>query len=244
MNQNKIRKYIQNNLDSTEKRRMVEWIRKSPENQKIYNILKAEFIASTFKDVPNNNSTFFFERFKNRIKKKKLQRALYLTASFVLLISFLWTYQSSNYTNNNALEDITTNNTEAFSFITEKGDKKEVYLPDGSKIILNVDSELSYPRAFNDSIREVTLVGEACFDIKRNVTKPFIVNTNSIKIRVLGTSFNVKSYTKDEKVETTLVSGKVELIKDEEDGCKIARAIYNKMLQRGIKKETLELYFA
>ena len=71
-------------------------------------------------------------------------------------------------------------------------------------------------RHFNDSIREVTLIGEAFFDIKRNIHKPFIVNTNSIKIRVLGTSFNVKSYSKDKKVETTLVTGKVEVLKDKE----------------------------
>lgn len=235
MNKKKIIKYIKNDMNSTEKREMVEWIRKNPENQKIYNILKAEYIASAFKDLPNNNSGFFFERFKNRIIQKKLLRLLYVSASVIILVSFLWNYQTNSFEGDSVVEEHsrmnTVNTSEAVSFITERGDKKEVYLPDGSKIVLNVDSELSYPREFNDSIREVTLIGEAFFDIKRNVNKPFIVNTNSIKIRVLGTSFNVKSYTKDKKVETTLVSGKVELIKDEETPIILApsqKAVFHK----------------
>ena len=219
MNKKHIIKYINNDMDSTEKRKVVEWIRSTPENHKIYNIIKAEYIASSFTEIPNNNSAFFFERFKNRIKKKKLSKLIYVSALFIIMFSFLWNFKFSNSTNVIEQETVEVNPIDIpndVSFITQRGDKKEVYLPDGSKIVLNVDSELTYPKAFNDSIREVTLVGEAFFDIKRNVDKPFIVNTNSIKIRVLGTSFNVKSYAKDKKVETTLVTGKVELIKDEE----------------------------
>ncbi|WP_034042062.1 FecR family protein [Wocania ichthyoenteri] len=218
MNKKQIIKYIQNDMNSIERRKTIEWIRKSPENQKMYNILKAEYIASTFIDIPNNNNDFFFERLKNNIKKRKFSKIVYATASLVILFAFLWNFQSIKNTDNISPQEISnTNNLSKLlevSFITERGDKKEIYLPDGSKIVLNADSELSYPKEFNDSIREVTLVGEAFFDIKRDINKPFIVNTNSIKIRVLGTSFNVKSYSNDKKVETTLVTGKVELIKD------------------------------
>ncbi len=219
MNKKQLLRYLKGDMDSVEKRKTIEWIRKSPENHKVFNILKAEYIASTFKDVPNNNSDFFFERFKNIIKKRKLDKYLYAAASIFVLFLFLW--NANNKPNNTVIQDnpqvVSTNIIpEEINLITYRGDKKEIYLPDGSKIVLNAESELIYPKEFNDSIREVTLIGEAFFDIKRNVNKPFIVNTNSIKIKVLGTSFNVKSYDKDKKVETTLVTGKVELIKDKE----------------------------
>ncbi|MCL6294481.1 FecR family protein [Jejuia spongiicola] len=219
MNKKQLLRYLKGDMDSVEKRKTIEWIRKSPENHKVFNILKAEYIASTFKDVPNNNSDFFFERFKNIIKKRKLDKYLYAAASIFVLFLFLW--NANNKSNNTVIQDnpqvVSTNIIpEEINLITYRGDKKEIYLPDGSKIVLNAESELIYPKEFNDSIREVTLIGEAFFDIKRNVNKPFIVNTNSIKIKVLGTSFNVKSYDKDKKVETTLVTGKVELIKDKE----------------------------
>ncbi|MCF7568530.1 DUF4974 domain-containing protein [Sabulilitoribacter arenilitoris] len=219
MNKKQLLRYLNGNMDSVEKRKTIEWIRKSPENHKVFNILKAEYIASTFKDVPNNNSDFFFERFKNIIKKRKLDKYLYAAASVFVLFLFLW--NANNKPNNIVIQNnpqVVSKNIipEEINLITYRGDKKEIYLPDGSKIVLNAESELIYPKEFNDSIREVTLIGEAFFDIKRNVNKPFIVNTNSIKIKVLGTSFNVKSYDKDKKVETTLVTGKVELIKDKE----------------------------
>jgi ferric-dicitrate binding protein FerR (iron transport regulator) len=238
MTKKQVLKYIKGDLNSIEKRETIEWIRKSPENQKTYNVLKAEYIASTFKDLPNNTSDFFFERFKSTIKRKRLDKIAYVAISAIAILLLVFNImdvglvdtvpQKSSQVTNVGTQD-------HFSFITERGDKKEVYLPDGSKIVLNVDSELTYPKAFNDSIREVTLLGEAFFDIKRDVNKPFIVNTNNIKIRVLGTSFNVKSYDKDAKVETTLVTGKVELIKGKETPIVLApsqKAVFHKKENR------------
>lgn len=235
MKKKQIIRYIKNDLDSVEKRKVIEWIRQSPENQKVYNILKAQYIASTFKDVPNSNNDFFFNRFKNNIKKRKFGKAIYVAATLTILFGFAWGFKNIMRNDINPAQKISDLNIvselQKISFNTERGDKKEIYLPDGSKITLNADSELSYPKTFNDSIREVTLIGEAFFDIKRDVTKPFIVNTNSIKIRVLGTSFNVKSYDKDKKVETTLVTGKVELIKGKETPIVLApsqKAVFHK----------------
>ncbi|MDO5977643.1 FecR family protein [Flavivirga spongiicola] len=235
MNKKQLLKYIKNDLNSVEKRKTIEWVRKSPENQKVYNVLKAEYIASTFKDVPNVNSDFFFQRFKNSIKKRKLDKFSYIAVSIAIITILIFNFKEVISLNNIIPQESTQISQAApnghFSFITNRGDKKEVYLPDGSKIVLNADSELTYPKEFNDSIREVTLIGEAFFDIKRDENKPFIVNTNSIKIRVLGTSFNVKSYAKDTKVETTLVTGKVELIKDEETPIVLApsqKAVFHK----------------
>lgn len=95
--------------------------------------------------------------------------------------------------------------------IAEKGFRSQITLPDGSKVWLNSDSKLQYDQNFNDSIREVTLDGEAFFDVVKNPDRPFIVHTSSIDIKVLGTAFNVKSYARDKTIETTLIHGLVEV---------------------------------
>lgn len=84
-------------------------------------------------------------------------------------------------------------------------------LSDGSKITLNAGSELKYPVQFiaNEKNRTVYLNGEAYFEVTKNQEHPFIVNTQDMDVKVLGTQFNVTSYTADDKTYTVLVEGKV-----------------------------------
>lgn len=95
--------------------------------------------------------------------------------------------------------------------VAKAGAKSYLLLPDGSKVWLNSASRLEYKGSFNDSIREVTLEGEAFFDVVKDPKRPFIVHTSDIDIRVLGTAFNVKSYPRDPVVEATLVRGLIEV---------------------------------
>jgi ferric-dicitrate binding protein FerR (iron transport regulator) len=97
--------------------------------------------------------------------------------------------------------------------VVPKGQKSQLVLSDGSKIWVNAGSKLKFPNRFEGNRREVWLDGEAFFEIKRNEKKPFYVYTSDIKIKVLGTVFNVKAYTTDDYIETTLVSGSVSLEK-------------------------------
>ncbi len=93
------------------------------------------------------------------------------------------------------------------------GSKSLVTLPDGTKVWLNSGSKIIYPDKFSEANREVALVGEAFFDVTRNEHKPFIVKTDNLDIKVLGTRFNVKSYPGDDYIETVLISGSIELHK-------------------------------
>ncbi len=206
-------KYIKGEASVEERKSVVDWIRSNVEHQERFNILKAQYVASTLDSLDIPDIDIPYKRFSaKRDKKRKYYYAS--IAAAILLPFFIWqTYTFFPTTN------LITNTTEIFGFntkniATERGDYKLVILPDGSTITLNAKSSLKYPKKFTDSIREVTLVGEAFFDIKRDTTKPFIVHTEHLKIKVLGTSFNVKSYPKDEKIETTLVTGKVEVIQE------------------------------
>ena len=91
------------------------------------------------------------------------------------------------------------------------GSKSHLTLNDGTKIWLNSGSHLRYSEYTNAPAREVYLEGEAFFDVSKKENSPFIVNTSSVRVKVLGTKFNVKSYPSEKTIETTLVTGKVEI---------------------------------
>lgn len=121
--------------------------------------------------------------------------------------------------------------------VSASGEKSMVFLADGTRIWLNGDTRLSYARDFETKdTRDVYMEGEAFFDVAHNPEKPFIVHTSALKIKVLGTSFNVKSYSNDQTIETTLVHGKVRIEQSERKGNRIndielapnQRAIFNK----------------
>jgi transmembrane sensor len=99
-----------------------------------------------------------------------------------------------------------------------KGVKSTIELPDGSKIWLNADSKFSYPPQFNKATREVYLEGEAFFDIQKNPAKPFIIHLDKGTVRVLGTSFNIRAYRNELKVETSVATGKVAFIPKTKNG--------------------------
>ncbi|MGE7774476.1 FecR family protein [Chitinophaga sp. NPDC101104] len=94
---------------------------------------------------------------------------------------------------------------------TRKGSKSKLTLPDGTEVVLNAGSSLSYAEGFRDGAREVRLNGEGYFKVAQNAEHPFIVTTNSVVVRVLGTEFNLQAYDSESKTETTLISGKVEV---------------------------------
>jgi len=92
---------------------------------------------------------------------------------------------------------------------TFAGQHKEVVLPDGSKVWLNVNSSISYAENFNDGgQREVELRGEAFFDVEKNPVKPFVISTGETLTQVLGTSFDVKQE-EEGTIRVAVVTGKV-----------------------------------
>ena len=96
------------------------------------------------------------------------------------------------------------------SKITLPGQKlKGHILPDSTFVSLNADSKISYPAKFSASKREVYLEGEAFFDVKRDVNRPFLIYANGSTTEVLGTSFNVNAYPSENIVEISVVTGKV-----------------------------------
>jgi transmembrane sensor len=95
--------------------------------------------------------------------------------------------------------------------IVPLGEKAQIVLSDGSHVWINSASKLRYPVRFGDVSREVTLEGEAFFDVEKKHGQSFVVNTQDVKVNVLGTAFNVRCYPGDNKTQTTVVRGAVEV---------------------------------
>lgn len=96
--------------------------------------------------------------------------------------------------------------------IVPKGGEFTLTLSDGTKVWLNSQSKIRYPVIFNDITREVYLEGEAYFEVAKDPQHPFHVNArNGVNIEVLGTSFNVRSYTDENAIETVLEEGSVRM---------------------------------
>ena len=90
------------------------------------------------------------------------------------------------------------------------GGEYNLVLPDGTRIYLNAGTTLRYPDHFAGGSREIFLSGEAYLEVSRDTSRPFIVRTDDMDVRVLGTVFNVNAYPDGNYVRTTLVEGKVE----------------------------------
>ncbi|MDO5970367.1 FecR domain-containing protein [Flavivirga aquimarina] len=101
--------------------------------------------------------------------------------------------------------------------IVPYGKQFSVELSDGTLVFLNAGTKLRYPRTFTDvNLREVYLEGEALFNVKQNKERPFIVHTDKMNIRVLGTEFNVSSYKNDYERSVVLKEGSVGVYKSRE----------------------------
>lgn len=101
--------------------------------------------------------------------------------------------------------------TRELTLVTAEGNIGEFSLPDGTKVWLNENSRLTYPETFEKDRRNVSLVGEAFFEVRKDAQKPFSVITQNICIEVLGTSFGASCYDEDHYEEIVLKSGSVKV---------------------------------
>lgn len=114
---------------------------------------------------------------------------------------------------------------------TRNGSKTMITLPDGTQVWLNADSKITYPNNFQQAgSREITLAGEAFFDVKHDAGRPFIIHTRYLNIKDIGTSFNIKAYPDDSLSEASLISGAIEVSLRSEPGKSLILSPKEKMV--------------
>lgn len=120
-----------------------------------------------------------------------------VAASLVFLIGLsLFFYQSASAVENR-------------QYATKLGERSKITLSDGTQIWLNAGSLLKYPKDFKGDTREVYLTGEAFFDVAKDKKHPFIIHTDKMDTKVLGTSFNVQAYPDQTTQEVSVLTGRV-----------------------------------
>lgn len=117
--------------------------------------------------------------------------------------------------------------------VSTLAEAQTIRLPDGTEVTLNHFSSLTYPERFKTGQREVSLSGEAYFEVAKDKEHPFVVQTESVDVEVLGTHFNVEAYPDDPEVETTLLEGSV-AVSNKSNSLRLVlkpneSAIYNKV---------------
>ena len=176
-----------------EERLMVEaWINNNAANKKQYEDFETIWQESKqLAAVSTVDETIEWQIFKERINQpkrtaivKKMNPVTWwrIAALFVIIIGA--SYLGYKLLNEKPVQNIVVASGQATISDT---------LPDGSMVTLNKNSEIHYPSAFKGETRSITLKGEAFFNVTPNKKKPFLINVNDITVRVVGTSFNVRS---------------------------------------------------
>lgn len=199
-----------------EKESLQAHLKENPSLQQQFELL-ANTLNSRRADENDNESATAFDIIKKanaQVEKPvyRLSVKKYLplaAASIILIVAAAWFFLLRN---GPATTDASPENQKP-AYTAQNGVRKQVELPDGTKVWLNSGSDLYFINDFTGASREVKLEGEAFFDVVKNAARPFIVHAGDIDVKVLGTAFNVKAYPADGNVETTLYRGLVNITK-------------------------------
>ena len=223
-------KYLADETDTHESDMISEWIIASEDNKKTFNHSKMVWDgAKNYRKVDVNaawaklNITkkkevefIDIQEVKPILKLNWLNNFLKIAAVLVVLFG-LWFV---------AARQFATPQNDVLTF--KSGSKSiEKILPDGTKILLSKNSQITYPKTFEGNTREINLMGEGFFDVHHDAAHPFIIHTQGTVVKVLGTSFNIRAY--NAQVQVHVKIGKVQFSKNN------AKVV----LTKGQKGETL-----
>lgn len=176
-----------------------------------------EMMSEAWKNEPSQKddspeATESLNQIWARLDHKKQQKVQYYhflkyAASFALVLSAVFGWYNYKKFNTGTIKAI-----QLLSKTTGKGEKIKMILPDSSVVYLAGGSTLSWPSRFiKGKHRNISLEGEAFFEVKRDTTSPFIIKTGNMQTQVLGTSFNIYAYPKDQTFSVAVRTGKVKV---------------------------------
>ena len=203
-------RYCSGEATVEECRQVEEWIRQSDENYQVAKQIHTLYLATDTMQVLSKVDTekalsSVCQKMSEGNTRPKVTTVTWLQrVAAILFIPLLIVFGIQN------LKPRPVEIAQMIEVKTNPGMTTTVNLPDGSVVHLNSESKLSYPSFFDKDKRRVTLQGEAFFEVQKDPEHGFVISTpHETKIEVLGTSFNVEAFEKDDFVSTTLIEGKV-----------------------------------
>jgi len=190
-----IDKYLQGTISVEEKERLLSWYRQQQEEEAVWPLKPGE----TEQDIGQRIKSNIWKDIAAPPVRKRTYWPYVATAAALLLASFVIFMRA---------EPVVTEQQVNFSK-SEGRNNRFVLLPDSSRVVLRAGSKLTYPSNFEGQTREVSLEGEAYFDIKHKQGRPFIIHTGEVRTTVLGTAFTIKYPRAGKQVEVLVERGRV-----------------------------------
>ena len=199
-----------------ENRQLMEWFRQCASKEEFFMLFETAWKESP-DEMPRDVQERMYRRLSRELDEKKTKTIL-LRSRFswkvwpqIAVACIIIVLGLVNYRMNDKQKQLSTQN---FTVLAEKGQRAFITLPDSTKVWLNSDTKISYPADYGLKERNVTLVGEAYFEVAKNPDKRFIVEAKGMQVEALGTSFNVNTYQNDNKIIASLFSGSVRVSYD------------------------------
>ena len=223
MNKDILYKFFEGNASFEEEAAVKQWMEESAENRLAFlkerKLFDAMLLLGNEEIIKNGKKRFSINLSSLRTELIKIAAVVAIT-----LGGSYFYYQSSLEKELMAMQTIT----------VPAGQRINITLVDGTNVWLNARTSLSYPAKFGKNNRQVVLDGEAYFDVTKDKSKPFIVQTDNYNVEVLGTQFDVNAYSETGEFETTLMSGSVKVASASDSTQKITLKPNNKVfLQDG-----------
>ena len=208
-----IAKYYSNECTQYERKMLFKWLDEDEDNYMLFVKVKQDLeIINVNKSMKRVNVDSAWEKLKNRIgededlpieREFKVTTLLKYAAAIIIFVGIGFLSNNIYYNFYNDKVNV------EYATLEEQG--KKIILSDGSTVILNSDSKLTYPKTFASVERKVVLEGEAFFDVTKNPDLPFIIEAKDAEVKVLGTSFNVNATIPGGLVEVFVETGMVQL---------------------------------
>jgi len=203
--------YLNNDITVEEKRLLEDWIAADDENKKKYYELTEIWIASqAFGDKNNIRSDAAYRRIRTN-QRSRHRWMPYLKAS-AAIVGGLIILASGYFAGNKGKDSLLMSSIQTFE--APMGSRSKTVLPDGTTVWLNSGSRLTYSSGFANLDRKVELIGQGYFEVEHNKKLPFVVATDDINVKVLGTKFDVKAYRDDQYITVALQEGSIEFIEN------------------------------
>lgn len=218
LNDGIIIKYLTGQSTEAELLELNAWIKESEENASQFFRMEEIYHLGKFKHYANEKRIDHAEKLlykKLNQEKKRQERILQIhrwTKYAAIIVIALIIGGGAGYWFFNQSEH------QMLIATADEGIVKEVVLPDGTKVWLNNAATLRYPREFSNNERSVYLEGEAYFEVTKNHYKPFLVESDVMRIRVLGTTFNFKCDKNSRVAEASLIEGEIEVKGNNDEG--------------------------
>lgn len=215
--------FLENEMTDAERKALQDWIEENPTNKAYFKEVYKIWAATDMLNENSMETNAVLEKVKLQIEnnspslkspKYKVRHIMINAGKWAAVVFISLLIGAIIYSRlDKAPSEIAASTIDYNEVTVPLGAKSTIRLPDGTEVILNAGSKLTYSTEYGKVLREVEFSGEAYFKVAKIKDKPFIVHTSKTSIEALGTEFNVKAYPTENVIETILVEGSVAIRK-------------------------------